>query len=68
MDEALASKPWKDAMDVEMESIVDNGTWELAQLPDGHMTIGLKWVYRVKRDPAGNVVKHKARLVAKGYV
>jgi hypothetical protein len=24
-------------------------------------------VYKVKRDPKGNVVKHKARLVAKGY-
>ena len=68
MDEALASKPWKGAMDVEMESIINNWTWELAQLPDGHKAIGLKWVYRVKRDLDGNVVKHKARLVAKGYV
>jgi hypothetical protein len=24
-------------------------------------------VFKVKRDPAGNIVKHKARLVAKGY-
>jgi len=24
-------------------------------------------VFKVKKDPAGNVVKHKARLVAKGY-
>jgi hypothetical protein len=27
----------------------------------------LKWVFKVKRDPGGNVIKHKARLVAKGY-
>jgi len=27
----------------------------------------LKWVFKVKKDPADNIVKHKARLVAKGY-
>ena len=53
VDEALASKAWKGAMDIEMQSIIDNKTWELAQLPGGHTAIGLKWVYRVKRDPDG---------------
>jgi len=37
-------------------------------LPKDHKAIGLKWVFKVERDPAGNIVKHKARLVAKGYV
>ena len=27
----------------------------------------MKWVFKVKKDPAGNIVKHKAWLVAKGY-
>lgn len=52
----------------EMESIEGNSTWRLVPLPAGHRPIGLKWVYKVKTDSAGNVVKHKARLVAKGYV
>lgn len=52
----------------EMKSITDNKTWELVDLPSSHKAIGLKWVYNVKRDENGNVVRYKARLVAKGYV
>ena len=37
-------------------------------LPPGQKPIGLKWVYKLKKDSAGRVVKYKARLVAKGYV
>jgi hypothetical protein len=55
-------------MDDELGSIRGNDTWEFATLPRGHRAIGLKWVFKVKKDPEGNVIKHKARLVAKGYV
>jgi hypothetical protein len=54
-------------MESEMRSIQENNTWDFSSLPAGHPAIGLKWVFKVKRDPAGNIVKHKARLVAKGY-
>lgn len=58
---------WKCAMEDEMQSIHGNDTWELASFPAGHRAIELKWVFKVKKDPEGNIVKHKARLVAKGY-
>ncbi|GKD70838.1 ribonuclease H-like domain, reverse transcriptase, RNA-dependent DNA polymerase, partial [Tanacetum coccineum] len=45
-----------------------NNTWTLVELPPGRKAIGLKWVYKVKKDPTGAVIKHKARLVAKGHV
>lgn len=67
MDVALNEASWKEAMDAELASIRSNETWELAALPSGHKAIGLKWVFKVKKDPAGHVLKHKARLVAKGY-
>ena len=34
----------------------------------GCRSIGLKWVFKVKRDECGVVVKHKAWLVARGFV
>jgi hypothetical protein len=55
-------------MTEEMDSITDNATWELVDLPPGHRAIGFKWVFKVKRDKHGNIVRHKVRLVAKGYV
>lgn len=51
-----------------MDSIIENGTWELIDLPASHRPIGLKWIFEVKRDEKGAVQKHKACLVAKGFV
>ena len=61
-------KVWRDAMREEMRSVEQNSTWHLVDLPSGHRPIGLKWVYKVKKDVKGTVMHHKARLVAKGYV
>nr|GEW69486.1 Gag-Pol polyprotein [Tanacetum cinerariifolium] len=40
---------------------------ELVPQPDCVMIIALKWIYKVKLDEYGDVLKNKARLVAKGY-
>lgn len=66
--QAVKEKAWKVAMDCEIEAIERNNTWVLTDLPPGHRAIDLKWVYKLKRDTSGAVIKHKARLVAKGYV
>jgi hypothetical protein len=59
---------WKKAMLDELTSIEQNQTWTLVSLPAGHKAIGLKWIFKLKKDEKGEVIKHKARLVAKGYV
>jgi hypothetical protein len=53
---------------VEMAAIEANATWKLEEAPAGIRLIGLKWVFKTKRDTAGNVTKYKARLMVKGYV
>jgi hypothetical protein len=39
----------------------------MTELPVGRKAIGLKWVFKVKKDEAYAIVRHKARLVVKGY-
>jgi hypothetical protein len=41
--------------------------WELVPPPKCAMIIALKWIFKVKLDEHGDVLKNKARLVAKGY-
>jgi hypothetical protein len=67
-NEASKSQAWREAMKVEMGAITKNNTWKLVSLPEGHKAIGLKWVYKIKKDASGKITKYKARLVAKGYV
>lgn len=61
------SRLWKDAMQHEMDSMVENEVWELTQLPEKAKLIKCKWVYKKKLGADGNVTKYKARLVAKGF-
>jgi len=67
VEEAMTAKSWREAMQAEMQSIEQNQTWDVSDLLANQKAIGLKWVFKVKKDPDGKVVKHKARLVAKGY-
>ncbi|GJR47278.1 zinc finger, CCHC-type containing protein [Tanacetum coccineum] len=60
--EASNDQKWIEAMKVELDSINRNNTWVLTTLPTGHKAIGLKWVFKTKKDANGNIIKHKARL------
>nr|GEY56590.1 retrovirus-related Pol polyprotein from transposon TNT 1-94 [Tanacetum cinerariifolium] len=42
--------------------------WELVPRPDKVMVITLKWIFKVKLDELGGILKKKARLVAHGYL
>ena len=51
-----------------MASITENKMWSLKDMTLEHRVIGLKWVFKLKRNKKREVVKHKTHLVAKGYV
>ncbi|GJU12626.1 retrovirus-related pol polyprotein from transposon TNT 1-94 [Tanacetum coccineum] len=58
---------WFQAMQDEIHEFDRFQVWELVPQPDCVMIIALKWIYKVKLDEYGDVLKNKARLVAKGY-
>lgn len=67
-EEAVKLVGWREAINDEIKAIEKNKSLSLCELPAPRMTIGVKWVYRTKYKPDGEVQKYKAILVAKGYV
>ncbi|GKB95377.1 retrovirus-related pol polyprotein from transposon TNT 1-94 [Tanacetum coccineum] len=66
--EALTESCWIEAMHEELNEFERLEVWELVPRPDYVMIITLKWIYKVKLDELGGVLKSKARLVARGYL
>ncbi|KAK8557125.1 hypothetical protein V6N13_035229 [Hibiscus sabdariffa] len=58
---------WKDAIKSEIESIMQNHTWELVDLPPGIKPLSSKWIFKQKMKADRSIDKYKARLVIKGY-
>nr|GEZ80275.1 hypothetical protein [Tanacetum cinerariifolium] len=65
--EALTQACWIEAMQEELHEFKRLEVWELVPRPDKFMVITLKWIYRVKLDELGGILKNKACLVARGY-
>ncbi|GKD95949.1 retrotransposon protein, putative, ty1-copia subclass [Tanacetum coccineum] len=61
------SNKWIDAMNAEIQSMMDNMVWVLVDLPHGCKTVGSKWLFKKKTDMDGIIHVYKSRLVAKGY-
>ena len=59
---------WKAAVDPEYQSLLENETWELVELPPGRKAITCRRVFKVKHDENGKVKRFKGRLVAKGFL
>nr|GFC71150.1 retrovirus-related Pol polyprotein from transposon TNT 1-94 [Tanacetum cinerariifolium] len=65
--EALTQSCWIEAMQEDLNEFERLEVWELVPRPDQVMVITLKWIYKVKLDELGGILKNKARLVSRGY-
>ncbi|GJS16396.1 retrovirus-related pol polyprotein from transposon TNT 1-94 [Tanacetum coccineum] len=65
--QALEHSCWIEAMQEEIHEFERLDVWILVPCPDNILIIPLKWIFKIKLDEYGDVLKNKARLVAKGY-
>ena len=63
----LDSLLWKEAIKSDVDSILQNHTWELVYLPLGIKSLGYKWIFKRKIKGDGPIDKYKVRFVIKGY-
>ena len=63
----LEAPYWQEVVNDEINSIMQNHTWELVNLSLGNKPISCKWIFKRKLRTDGTIDKYKACLVAKGY-
>lgn len=54
-EEAKKLEEWLQACEDEIESITRLKSWCLVDLPPGAKPIGLKWVFKIKRNSDGSI-------------
>ncbi|MCO5575435.1 hypothetical protein L7F22_029236 [Adiantum nelumboides] len=70
IDKALSgpeATSWKQAMDFEYKSLIDNKAWELEHAPAERKLVTCKWLLRKRLHADGTVPRFKARLVARNF-
>ena len=58
---------WIEAMDKEIQSLIENEYREITSLLPGRKAIGCRWVYKTKYRADSTIERNKARLVIQGY-
>jgi hypothetical protein len=58
---------WITAVEAELKSLQDHGTWKVVPQPVGKHIVSCKWVWHVKTNPNGLIECYKARLIARGF-
>ena len=58
---------WIEAMESEMDGLISRETYHLVPKKPNMKIITLKWVYVMKQNEKGEIVRYKARLCARGF-
>ncbi len=64
---SLDVKQWVEAIHLEHQALLANHTYMLVPLPQGHVVVGTRWLYKIKSCVDGTIECYKAQWVAKGY-
>ena len=54
------------SMKEEMQSLIENQTYDLVELPKGRKALRNKWVFKLKNEENNPNPRYKARIVVKG--
>src|SRR6185312_8031625 len=65
--ESINKQDWINAMNSEIKELENQKTWNITELPPNKIPLRGKWVYKIKKDNKGLIIKYKARWVIKGF-
>ncbi|GBM08412.1 Retrovirus-related Pol polyprotein from transposon RE1 [Araneus ventricosus] len=68
--EAITSslkEKWINDMETEIAILKDREIWEIVPHPQNKTVIGCRWIYSIKENAEGQILKYKACLVAQGF-
>ena len=58
---------WEEAINAELKSLEDAHTWNVVEHPKNTNVVSCKWVFKIKKNAAGEIDKYKAHLVVRGF-
>ncbi|GFW10104.1 retrovirus-related Pol polyprotein from transposon RE1 [Trichonephila clavipes] len=63
---SIDASKWHDAMDKEINVMMERKVWDLVDHTDNIKILENRWVYTIKYNENNKIVRYKARLVARG--
>ncbi|GFU28256.1 hypothetical protein TNCV_2136441 [Trichonephila clavipes] len=61
MEKSPQSELWRIAMDVEIKNLKSREVWELVDPPSDKQVLRCRWVYNVKKEEDGKIIRHKSK-------